>query len=358
MKMKYLAFISLFLALAVLLGGCASGLTAGGWPGMTVDANNAYVAGGPYVYAVNLETGAQTWRFPDKPSAANPFFATPVFTPDGGQLIVGGFDKKLYSLDPKTGKSTWQFTQAHDRWIGGVLATDKMIYAPNADYKLYALSLQGSLQWSFEADQSIWGTPVSDGTNLYFGTLGRKVYAVNAQTGKQTWMQSVNGAVLGSPVLGAGNTLFVGTYGGTIYALNTANGQPRWLKQVSSKASSWIWTGPTLDGTSIYVGSSDNALSAFSASTGDQLWTQQLNGAIVGSPLVNGDAIVVGTEASTVYFMDLAGKSARPIAISGKVYATPVAAGALTLVAPTAGDATLIALDQTGAIKWSFIPPK
>ena len=89
-----------------------------------------------------------------------------------------------------------------------------------------------------------------------------------------------------------------------------------------------------------------------------QAWTRALSGAIVGSPLVSGDTIVVGTEAGSVYFMDLNGKNARPIAISGKVYATPVAAGNLILVAPTAGDATLVALDPTGAIKWSFIPPK
>ena len=354
MKTKYLALISLLIITAVLLGGCASGLTAGGWPGMTVDANNAYLAGGPYVYAVNLQTGAQTWRFPDKPSAANPFFATPVFTPDGSQLIVGGFDKKLYSLDPKTGKSNWQFVDARDRWIGGVLATDKMIYAPNADYKLYALNLQGSLQWSFEADQSIWGTPVSDGTNIYFGTLGRKVYAVNAQTGKQTWVQSVDGAVLGSPVLGTDNTLYIGSYGGTVYALNTADGQSRWLK----KATSWIWSGPVLDGKYLYVGDANGKFFAYPLSGTGQAWTQNLSGAIVGSPLVNGENIVVGTEAGSVYFIDLAGKAARPIAISGKVYATPVAAGNLTLVAPTTGDATLVALDQSGAIKWSFIPPK
>jgi outer membrane protein assembly factor BamB len=83
-----------------------------------------------------------------------------------------------------------------------------------------------------------------------------------------------------------------------------------------------------------------------------------LNGAIVGSPLVSADRIVVGTEAGNVYFMDRTGQNTRPIAINGKVYSTPVAAGDLVLVAPTAGDAILVALDQNGMIKWSFIPPK
>jgi len=354
MKMKKLALIGLLLVPALLLAGCATGLTASSWPAMTVDAKNVYLAGGPYVYAVSLETGAQVWRFPDKPSAANPFYATPVLTPDGGQLIVGGFDKKLYSLDPQTGKTIWTYTQARDRWIGGVVATDKMIYAPNADYKLYALSLQGSLQWSFEADQAIWGTPVTDGTNVYFGTLGRKVYAVNAQTGQQVWMQTLDGAVLGAVMLGPGNMLYAGTYSGTIYGLNTTDGQNVWSKQ----ATSWIWSGPLLDGTNLYVGDANGKLFAFPVSGTGQPWTKDLSGAIVGSPVVSGKNLVVGTEAGSVYFVDLDGKNARPIAISGKIYATPVVAGPLTLVAPTDGSATLVALDETGALKWSFIPPK
>jgi len=358
MKKKYLFLIGLLLPLAVVLSGCAAGLTASSWPAMTADAKNAYLAGGPYVYAVNLQTGAQVWRFPSSSSAGNPFYATPVLTPDG-QLIVGGFDKKLYSLNPQTGQSTWQFTGAHDRWFGGVLAVNNMIYAPNADYNLYALDLKGQLQWAFSADQSIWGAPVSDGTNIYFGTLGRKVYAVDAKTGKQVWMQVLDGAVLGSPVMGSANDLFVGTYGGTLYALNTADGKTLWSK----RASSWIWAGPVSDGTNLYVGDANGKLIAYPVSGSTKLWEQDLNGAIVGSPCICDGKIVVGTEAGTVYFIDPTGKILQTITLSTtmKVYATPAAAGTLALVAPTSSTSTdpvLVALDAAGATKWSFIPPK
>jgi outer membrane protein assembly factor BamB len=352
MKNKHLILIGLLLVLAGILSGCATGLTPAGWPGMTVDAQNVYIAGGPYVYAVNLQSGAQVWRFPDKASA-NPFAATPALTPDG-QLIVGGYDKKLYSLNPQTGQSNWQFADARDRWIGGALVTDKMIYAPNADYWLYALNLQGNLQWSFEADQSIWGRPVTDGTNIFFGTLGRKVYAVNAQTGQQTWVQRVDGAVLGTPVLGPDNTVYVGSYGGTVYALNSANGSILW----SESASSWIWSGPALEGTTLYFGDGKGTLYAHPLSGTDKPWSQPLNGAIIGTPLLNGDSVVVGTEAGNIYFMDLDGQNLRPISITGNIYASPVAAGNLILVAPTGGSAILTALDQNGAVKWSFTPAK
>ncbi len=117
------------------------------------------------------------------------------------------------------------------------------------------------LKWvsPFQADQAIWGAPVSDGTNIYFGTLGRHVYAVNAQTGREVWMQNVNGAVLGSPVLGPNNTLYVGTYSGELASINTSNGTV--IRQQTT--SSWIWTGPAADGTNVYAGDANGMLYAF-----------------------------------------------------------------------------------------------
>ena len=364
MKTKHVALIGLLALLAVVLSGCATGLTASAWAGIAADSTYAYVAGGPYVYAVNLQTGAQAWRFPDKGTPATPFFATPVLTSDG-QLIVGGYDKKLYSLNPQTGKSTWTFTGARDRWIAGALVTNGTIYAPNADYNLYALDLKGNQLWSFAADQSIWGTPVTDGTNVYFGTLGKKVYAVNIQSHQQVWMQTLDGAILGSPALGKGNLLYVGSYGGTLYALNTADGKTAWTKT----ATSWIWNGPVLDGDSLYVGDANGKLLAFSASSGDKLWEQDLNGAIVGTPLVHAGTLVVGTEIAagtpgSVYFIDSKSKILQTISLTGKsqVYGSAVGAGDLILVPLTSSDTKdpiLLALDPAGANKWPpFIPPK
>ena len=351
MKTKYLLLIGLALILAGLLGGCATGLTASSWPGVTADATNAYIAGGPFVYAVNLQTGTEVWRYPAKAAGSTPFYSRPMLTPDG-QLIVGSFDHKLYSLNPASGAENWRFEQAKDRWIGGVLVTADTIYAPNADYNLYAVSFTGAAKWvsPFQADQAIWGSPVSDGTNVYFGTLGRHVYAVNAATGREVWMQTVNGAILGSPVLGSNNILYVGTYSGELASLNTTNGQVIGQQTTSS----WIWTGPATDTAHVYAGDANGMFYAFPMTAAGQLWTQQLNGSIIGSPLVVGTSVVVATEAGNVYFMDNTGQNLHSVAVTGKVYATPAAAGTLVLVAPTGGTNTLVAFDLTGAIKWSY----
>lgn len=352
MKKKYFILPGLLLVVAIALSGCVSGMNASGWSGVTADANSAYLSGGSYVYAVNLQTGAEQWRFPEKASSS-PFDAAAVLTPDG-QLIVGGYDKKLYSLNPTTGASNWQFTEAHDHWIGSVLVLDNLIYAPNADYNLYVLNMQGQLQWTFAAQQALWGTPVSDGTNIYFGSLDRKVYAVDAKSGKQVWAHKIDGAILGSPVVGDNNVLYVSSYGGTIYGLNTSDGSTVY----STTASSWVWSGPTLESNTLYFGDGSGDLYAQPINGTDAAWHQNLNGAITGSPLVEGGNVIVGTDSGNVYFVDMSGKNVRPISISGKIYASPVAAGDLILVAPTKGTAAMVALDQTGAVKWSFTPAK
>ncbi len=369
MNKKILALISLLLVPALLLAGCTSATAS--WPNATVNGENVYIAAGSFVYAVSLQNHEQVWQFPDKASTANPFYAAPGLSPDGKQLIVGGYDKKLYSLDPQTGKTLWTFDKATDRYIAGPLVTDSMIYAPNADYNLYALDLSGNLQWSFSANQALWGSPVSDGTNVYFGTLGKQVYALNAATGKSAWAGPVamDGAVLGVPAVDAADqTLLVATYSGTIYALNTADGKVSWSK----KTGSWFWSGPVLSGPNLYIGDGDGTLWAFTASNGQELWSNgDLQGSIIGGVLVAGDSLVVGTDVPNgvtgyVYFIDAkTGKISEEISLltkstNGQVYSSPVASKDIVLVGLAGGskDPVLLAYDTAGKYQWSFDPNK
>ncbi len=358
MKMKMILPIGVLLAVSILVSGCAAGLSASSWPSLSADATNAYLAEGPYVYAVNLQTGAQAWVYPSKASST-PFYATPVLTTDG-QLIVGGFDHKLYSLNLQTGAANagkWPLTQAKDKWIGGALVVDNMIFAPNADYNLYALDLKGNAQWTFQADQALWAAPASDGQLIYLGTLGRKVYAVNAKSGVLAWEKTLDGAILGSPVVAVGGLLYVNTYSGKVVALSPATGEIRWQHPVSS----WIWSGPVLDGSNIYTGDSDGMFYSLNASSGKENWHQKLNGAIIDSALVTPNSIIVGTDSGTVYFLDRTGAVLHTASVSGKVYTQPVFAGGLILVAPTTTDSKspiLVAYDQNGTQKWSLLPQK
>jgi len=353
LKVKIILLILSSLALGLLLSGCATGLTPSSWPGITSDGATAYVASANAVYAVNLENGNELWRFPEKVDAKKTFYAAPVLTPDG-QLIVGGYDRVLYSLNPQNGQINWQYAEARDRWIGSVLVANDLIYAPNADYNLYAFNLKGEFQWKFAARQALWAAPVTDGQRIYFGSLDRKVHALNAHSGQLAWDKALTGALLGSPVLGDSGQLYVATFGGDVFALDRTNGNQLW----KFAADNFVWSAPVLSDGVIYFGDSKGNFYALDAATGAKDWSLQPNSPILGTPLVVGGQILFGTEAGSLYAVDVQGKNAWNQNLDGKLYGTPVAGGDLILVAPVEGQSLLIALDQAGVQKWAFAPAK
>lgn len=350
MKNKLILLSTTLILLAIFLGGCATGMTPSSYYGMTADADYVYISGGTNVFAVDLETHAESWRFPVKATV----FAAPVLTEDG-QLLVGGFDHMLYSLDPEDASENWKFEGARDRYIGSPLVTADAIYAPNADYYLYAVSLDGDALWSYKADQSLWGTPVSDGDYVYFGSLGGTIYALEALTGELAWKIEVEGAILGSPVLNDGH-LYFSLYSGSLVALDTRDGDLLWEESLES----WVWSGPLLLDDTLYVGDGAGNLYAFSLD-GKSIWEKTLVGAIVSHPVLLNDELVVGTDAGNIYYVSLDGRDVRNTTLTGEkpiqVYAPLLPAGTLVLASPTGADFILVALEDDSQ-SWSFKPEK
>ncbi len=73
MKTKLVLPIVALVALGLFLGSCATGMTPSSWTGVAADEERVYASGGTHVYAVNLQTHAEAWRFQIKAAAyANP----------------------------------------------------------------------------------------------------------------------------------------------------------------------------------------------------------------------------------------------------------------------------------------------
>lgn len=353
MKTKYILLFTGILILALFLSGCATGMTPSSWPGIGVDKESAYISNANHVYAVQLSNGAERWRFPAKTDAKKTFYAAPVLTSDG-QLIVGGYDKVVYSLDPSDGTSNWTFTGSTDRIIGSAASGDGLIYIPSADYNLYALDLKGKLQWKFTAGGSLWTQPVVDNSRVYFGSLNHTVYALDAKTGKLAWSTKLDGAILGSLTLGTDGSLYAGTQGNTVYALDSATGKVKWQQALKS----WIWSGPVQSDGLVFAGDQSGEFTALDSTTGKVTWTLQPDGPVLGSAMIFPDGIVFGTESGSLLAVDNTGQTLWKQAINGKLYGTPVLAGAAILVAPAEGSALLVALDQKGIQQWVYTPAK
>jgi len=353
MKTKFLYLVLGMLILAFMLSGCGTVMTPTSWAGITADGDTAYVASATHVYAVQVSNGVERWRFPEKPDAKKTFFAAPTLTPDG-QLIVGGYDRILYSLSPSNGSVNWTFEESKDHFIGSAVVGNDMIFAPSADFNLYALNMKGELQWSFTAKQALWAKPVVDGKRVYVGSLDHNVYALDMKTGKLVWSSKLDGAILGSLTLGTDGILYAGTLGKSVFALDSSTGITRWQHSLSS----WIWSGPVLGNGNIYIGDQVGMVASITSNSGQENWSIQPDGPVLGSPLVLPNMIIFGTESGSLVSVDSMGNTIWTKLFTGKLYSTPVLAGDLILVAPVEGDGTLIALDQNGTQRWVYTPAK
>ncbi len=356
--MKTKVYVTLFFlaALGLLVSGCASDLVAGAWPGVSADETRAYVAAGSFVYAVDLQTGVEVWRFPEKASTANPFYATPVLTPDGSQLIVGGFNHILYSLDPRDGAVNWEFNVSRDRYYAAPLIANDLIYAPSADYNLYAVTFDGRLAWQFSASQAIWSTPVSDGSRVYFGALDRTIYALDARRGTLIWKQTLDSAILGSPALGPEGQVYVASMSGLVYAFDGENGASLWPQPF--QADGQIWAAPFFFEGQLYVADVGGVIYTLDPAAGRESGAQVRAGsAILSAPRPFEQTLVFGTEGGSLLMLTVPDE-VQTFEVDGRLYGTPALAGETILVAPYQADSPLIAVTLQGARRWSFTPEK
>lgn len=362
MRHKHLLFLLVFIGIAITLSACAGGVTtATSWPGLTVDDKYAYVAYDTQVYAVDLVNGTERWRYPAEADNNITFYADPSLSMDG-QLIVGSYDFNLYSLNSESGVQNWVFPEAENRYIASSLVEGEKIFSPAADEKLYSLDTNGRLQWVFASEGEAWAKPISDDNCdcLYLPTMDHSVYAVDAQSGTQIWRSpKLGGAVVGTPAYGDNGELYVGTFGGKLFKLSSEDGSI--LNEFSTTDGGWIWSGPTISDGVLYFGDLTGYFYAVDADNLTELWKlppEQLDGEIVGSPLVIEDSIFITTEAGLLFKLDTTGKIlwSQNIGDGAQIFTSPRAANDLILVAPIQIDELLVAYNQDGARQWSFIP--
>jgi outer membrane protein assembly factor BamB len=354
MTMKRFTRILPIILVSLLLSACGSSVPAGSWPGISIDEQNgnAYVAFGQEVYALQLDNGAERWHYPAERKASFSTFAAPQLTEDG-QLLVAGYDQTVYSLDPANGNSNWTFAGATNRYIGNPLVTANGSFAPNSDGKLYALDANGSLLWTFAAEQPLWSQPVMVGDVLVVSSMDHNVYGLNAQTGEEIWTLAAGGAIVSSPGVGEDGTVYIGTLNKKVLAINAANGREVW----SFEAPGWVWGSPAYFDGQLYIGDLDGTVISLDASTGRETWSVDTEGAITGAPLVVDDHLYVVNENGQVISFALDGTIQWTKNIEAALYGSPIAAGDLILIGVGTADSVVTAFNQNGDTAWTFVPP-
>jgi len=78
--------------------------------------------------------------------------------------VVGGRNKRVHALNPKTGEELWSFA-AKSRFDSSPVIVGDRVFAAAADGRLYALDLKsGKELWQYESGGGYTGSPaVADG---------------------------------------------------------------------------------------------------------------------------------------------------------------------------------------------------
>jgi len=159
---------------------------------------------------------------------------------DGKRLYVTSLDHSVFAIDLETYEIVWHEDLGGAIPGSAVLGSDGMLYVGS-----YAKQLErfdpatGKHGPVLDAKGWIWGTPVVDGDNLYFGDVvsgvGGYFYSYNTKTGKlNSEPVKLDSEITASPLV-LPDHILVATESGKIYAVN-AEGSTLWFEPTKGKA--------------------------------------------------------------------------------------------------------------------------
>ena len=142
-------------------------------------------------------------------------FASPTIGPEG-TVYVSVQDNALHALAAATGGG------------GSALSVKWSFFAGGPIQSSAALVLAEDPQPPYHAAEPPYALAVAPHGALVFGAGDNYVYAVASATGALLWRYRTNGAVVGTPAVGADDTVYVGSRDGGCYALDGRTGAPKW----------------------------------------------------------------------------------------------------------------------------------
>jgi len=215
-------------------------------------------------------------------------------------------------------------------WSGGIIA-DETLYLGSMKGELVALrTSDGSRLWAVHLEKpseegggfgcapastavAIYGSPaIAEGKGLiYVGGYNGKIYAFSqeGERDEPRWIYPRQGYI-GGPIIGGiiveQGKLYFGSANQKVYALD-ADGFKEWEFETGDK----IWSTPVINGDALYIGSFDKKLYALKTADGSKKWEFETEGAIVSTPLVHDDTVYIGSFDRYLYAVDAADGSLK-----------------------------------------------
>lgn len=175
--------------------------------------------------SVSLKDGSVKWSatFPGK------IYSTPAVS--GNLLVFGCSDGNVYALNASDGSVKWKYKTGKSV-LASPLIMDGKVYIGGSDGAFRAIDLKtGSAVWTYTGVEGhAVSTPYGDESRIVFGTWGRSLYSLDPRTGREQWVWHVKKpSRMYSPAstvpLCAAGRIFVAVPDRKVYAVDAATGK-------------------------------------------------------------------------------------------------------------------------------------
>jgi serine/threonine-protein kinase len=235
------------------------------------------------VTALSAVTGRGVWQA----TAGDVIESPPAVTSQA--VYFSSYDQFVYSVSAAKGKLIWRSLIGIS--VSFLAAGGSYVYAATGKATAALRVSDGTTAWSAPGSSLVLAVA---GTSVLVGGDG-VLYALNAQTGAQSWSYGVNGTV--THILASGSVAYVVSDAGSILAFNTANGSQKW----GSEADRFVKSGVAAANGVVYFGCEDNRVYAVDAAGGHLKWSYLTGGAIDSGVAVDQDRVFAGSIDGNLY---------------------------------------------------------
>lgn len=291
------------------------------------------------MWAVKLADGSLAWKFATKGGIAS----TPAVEEQNKLVLFGSEDFTFYAVDYRNGRISWTYS-TKDRIRSSPRVEHGHVFIGSDDGKLYALNVaNGRLLWAFDTGAPVRSRAFVTNELVIVGSESGEVSAISL-SGSRKWTYRTRRAVMSSPIVDLQEGIcFVGSGDGFLYALDANTGFNSWRFRTNGA----IFASPAIYKGLIIIPSTDNIVYAVNGQTGRERWRFSSDSAFVGSALVHDDSIYLGNTNGVIYCLNAdTGKERWQFKTRGSITSTPCAANGMVFI--TSMDRTLYAFPHIG----------
>ena len=202
--------------------------------------------------------------------------------------------------------------------------------------------------WTFESSDEIRGTATYHNGVIYVGSYDKRLYALNATSGKMIWEYASDGGIVSKPYIFEDNVYF-GSEDQRLHVISLRSGRVNWTHFTGGP----IRSSPIVAEGHVFIGSDDGLLHAVSVMTSRPVWQFDAGSPIRSTPLVLQESIYLGTENGDMVCLDFKGKAKWHFNAKRAITSSPTVSNGVIFFGSL--DSTLYALDaKSGWMVWRY----